>query len=633
MEKSQQDWVEHLQVLACHLNPDATIQKANRKFCQLINQSLSSVANQSFVHQCVVEEAQASVSEQLSMRLQSGMGYRAWNKDSYLHIPLKTPLGESKTLWSIDSYALKDREEGFIALGWEETHEHELDFFLNQLSSVAELTRESLMLTNASGIVLYVNEAFCQTTGYGPGEIIGRMPTRIVRPPEDTGEMQKALSAFQRGEYWDGHIQLMAKNGSPLSLSARIIPLLGESRDITHYLALANDITETRDLKQQVETLQRMEAVGTMAGGVAHRFNNILASINGHTELLKMTAGENPAVAKHTSKILAAAEKGRIVVEQLTAYSRRESGRKRAVDLAPVVRSAIQFFDSVKSHSIKIDADIPGSAPHVLADTDQIHQVLLNLLTNANEAIGQTGGVISVSMHTGIYKDKTNNLSRQGVIIEVADSGPGIPEELKERVFEPFYTTKGMAESSGMGLFVVHGIMQQHQGSITINSSEDYSTIMVLTFPLLKQKSLESTTPIPKRSELVRGTILLVEANNHNRETGLNMLQSEGYAVISCVDPGDAIRTLDASINDITLVLSSLSFKGPQTGYDLASFVRTLRPNLPFILSPQLDETVDWEIVSTNHIDKVLPKPVRSEELINAINRFHKRTKQGYSGI
>lgn len=622
-ERQRQNWLENVPHLACQLDAHGAIRRANKRLCQRLERTPEDLWQTSFVEACVAPEAAEAVSQQLSLRLQTDILQQSWRADAFLNIPLRKADGASTpTLWSIEPYAWKDASEGFLALGWDESQQHELEHFLHQLANVAELTRESLVLTDAHGIILFVNTAFSQISGYGPGEVVGRSPSAFIQPPENADEMHHALSAFQRGDHWDGRIRLLAKNGAPLSLSTRIIPLQDRRRAITHYLALATDISETQHLQQQVEILQRMESVSTLAGGIAHRFNNVLASIAGHAELMRMLMPDNPQIDKHTGKILAATEKGRVVVEQLSAYSRREAGRKRPVDLVPVVRSALQFFDSVKSRSIRVEMDLPESLPEVLADTDKVHQVLLNLFTNADEAIGDAGGILHVSMRKGRFHSAREKRERQGVLIDVADSGPGIPKESLKRIFEPFYTTKGMAESSGMGLFVVHGIMQQHEGLIQVTRTPEYKTVMRLAFPVIKTPAMDTAPPIPLDDVERKGLILLVEPDPHLRATGATQLQSHGFSVIPCDSPRDAMLQLEDDSKAVALALTALSFDGEQCGYDLAAFIQDMDMPFPVILTPLLDETVDWTLVSRHNIAKVLPKPMPTDDLLEAIERY-----------
>jgi len=390
----------------------------------------------------------------------------------------------------------------------------------NWLEKITDLIDESIVITNASGVVEYVNAAFRDISGYSTEEVVGKSPTHLINLPDDISALQAVLAQLRRGQSWEGILYLRKREKGSVALGTHIHPLCEESGKTTHYLAVSSDLTRERGLEKQIQELQRLESLGTLANGVAHRFNNLLAAISGHTELLMMTQTENKMVQDRSRKILDATNRGRDFVSQLSAFSRKEKPSMRPFDLANVARHAVNFIRSVLPRNVFLEADIPEKGPQVMANSDDLHQVLVNVLTNAIKVLKEEGGTINLRLteqfrrvHPGNQEEERRMLA----VVSVQDTGPGIPENIRHRIFEPFFTTHNIAESSGMGLAVAHGIIQRHGGEILFETESGKGTRFEVLLPSLRKlPELRDETTSPREAAAKsgasqpKGRILLV---------------------------------------------------------------------------------------------------------------------------
>ncbi|MGD0844322.1 MAG: PAS domain S-box protein, partial [Geobacteraceae bacterium] len=345
---------------------------------------------------------------------------------------------------------------------------------LIKLSHAVEQSPVSIIITDLNGNIEFVNPKFSQITGYSPEEVIGRNP-RILKsgetPPED---YQRLWAAVTSGKVWHGEFHNKRKNGKLFWESATISPVKNLQGTTTHYMAIKEDITESKRLEEQLLHAQKMEAVGTLAGGIAHDFNNILTAIMGYSSILKIRMPKGDPLLTNVTQIQAAAERAAGLTRSLLAFSRKQLIDTKVIDLNDVVNGIRNMLHRLIREDIELRIVPMEQGVLVLADVGQLEQVLLNLTTNACDAM-EIGGSITIT--TGVA-DLEKELGDADCFVEpgryalltFADTGAGMEEGTRQRIFDPFFTTKDIGKGTGLGLAICYGIIKQHGGYIECRS-------------------------------------------------------------------------------------------------------------------------------------------------------------------
>ncbi|HEX8312571.1 MAG TPA: response regulator [Chthoniobacteraceae bacterium] len=379
---------------------------------------------------------------------------------------------------------------------------------------------------------------------------------------------------------------------------------------------------ERQHLEQQLRQSQKLEAIGTLAGGIAHDFNNILAGIIGFAELGIAERNIDEAHA-HLQEVLCAGHRAKALVEQILAFSRPREQKRTALQLQHAIPESLKMLRATIPAHIEIRSDLEASAPTILGDATQVHQVLLNLVTNAWHAIGDQPGVVDLKLRTrDLDDDFVHSLPelRPGryVCLSVKDSGCGINSEMAERIFEPFFTTKEPGKGTGLGLSVVHGIMKASDGAITMQSQPGLGTTFHLYFPAVE---LEPSQPMQSPAKPPQGTgqrILFVDDEVVLTTLGERFLRRLGYVPVTTTGPGTALELFKAQ--EFDLVITDMTM--PQTsGIDLGRQLLELRPGIPVILTTGYSASLDGERVQDLGFKALLLKPYNLQSLGECVQR------------
>jgi len=344
---------------------------------------------------------------------------------------------------------------------------------LQRLSSAVEQVAENIIITDAEGIVKYVNPAFEQNTGYTLDYMYNKEHCLLGSDETEIKTYDEILKKVKKSEIWTGRITNRKKNGDPLIEENIVSPIKRPSGRFLGYVSINRDVTLKAQYEVQVRQSQKMEAIGTLAGGIAHDFNNILGVIIGCSELVKKNLSNNDKkTLKDIEQVLTAGMRAEKLVNQILTFSRQEESRKIPLMLRPFIKEVINFLNATLPKFIKINFTCNIKSGIVLADPIQLQQILMNLCSNSSQAIGSNRGVIEVIL-SQVHYTKTDNLPLgitpgDYVMIEIKDDGPGISDKIKHKIFDPFFTTKGVGEGTGLGLSVVHGIIQKHDGGIFV---------------------------------------------------------------------------------------------------------------------------------------------------------------------
>ena len=362
---------------------------------------------------------------------------------------------------------------------------------LSLLGATLESTADGILVTDTGGGIVRANRRFIEILGspeQGPAEENGGDVTFIRDRLEGMAGFQAAARKLAAQPAAESHDILEIAGGRTFELFSRPQRI---EEEIVGRVWSFRDITARKELEARLRHAQKMEAVGTLAGGIAHDFNTILTAIKGYGTILQTESDRNtPAADDYLKEIVAAVDRGAALTGGLLTYSRKDAGNPVAVDLNGIVRQMAFFMGSLLGTNIELTTMLANRDLHILADVKQIEQVLMNLATNARDAMAHGG---RLTIRTGLVETdeefaKSHGLERAGtcVLLSVADSGGGMDEETMERIFEPFFSTKGHGRGTGLGLSIVYGIVQQHKGCITVESRPGSGTEFCLYFPLLE---------------------------------------------------------------------------------------------------------------------------------------------------
>lgn len=382
---------------------------------------------------------------------------------------------------------------------------------------------------------------------------------------------------------------------------------------------------DRQQLEEQLRQAQKMEAIGTLAGGVAHDFNNILTIINGYTELLKMSLADQPEFNEDLDAVAKAGIRARDLVKQILRFSRQEQAQRETMQLVPVVDEATKFLRATIPSTIEINSRLADDVPTVLADATEVHQIVMNLGTNAWHAMKDRAGKLDVELESFVVDRElaaqTPQL-REGryARLSVSDTGKGMDPATLSRIFEPFFTTKVVGEGTGLGLSVVHGIMQSHDGAITVDSKPGVGTTFRLYFPAHSSEELTAeiqgvATPIGSGERL-----LFVDDEAPVANLGKAILARLNYSVEARTDVKEALELIRNEPGRFDLVISDQTMPS-MTGIDFARQIRLIRADLPIILTTGYMAQLKIEQLRPLGISEVLPKPVTVRMLGEVVHR------------
>ncbi|WP_022663815.1 PAS domain S-box protein [Desulfospira joergensenii] len=491
----------------------------------------------------------------------------------------------------------------------------------SRLKAIFEANPDPMVVYDLAGHPLYLNPAFTKVFGWSLDELKGRT---IPFVPED----QKKIS-------WE-KIQEIMEHGRPLSFETRRYTKENQCLDI--FLSAAvnknekgenigmvvnlTDVTEKKALERQYKQAQKMESLGTLTGGIAHDFNNILNVVLGNAELALEGLPESDPSHDHLVKIRTAGFRAADIVRQLLSFSRQSDQAFKPVKLSVMIEDSLRLLGSLIPSNIDIQKSYGAEDEIILADPVQINQIMMNLCINASHEMEKMGGVLTVFTDNPDpvqFPVKGNEELARGKIIRlgVRDTGPGIDSIIIDRIFDPYFTTKKTGKGSGMGLSVVHGIVINHKGSISVTSRPGQGTTFEILFPVVRMKPGPEPDPdvnIPRGS----GRILFVDDEKAIVDMTQETLERMGYQVEACLDPMDAVRRFESRPGFFDLVISDMTMPG-MTGDRLAEKVSRIRPDIPVIICTGYSSLIDEEKAEQMGIAGFVMKPVSASVLAKTV--------------
>jgi len=420
------------------------------------------------------------------------------------------------------------------------------------------------------------------------------------------------------------------ENGREVSILKTVIPIFLESKDCL--LCSFVDISEKKKLEDHLRQAYKMEAIGTLSGGIAHDFNNVLSIILGNAELAIDDIPEWSPARFNLKEIRAASMRAKDVVRQLLNFSRKANEELKPTKIIPVVKDALRFLRATIPTSIEIRQNIRDASDTVLADSTQIHQVILNLGTNAFHAMEETGGILEIGIKNVVFDQVaatpySDLIPGKYVQLTVSDTGQGIAPEIRERIFDPYFTTKEIGKGTGMGLSVVLGIVKGHGGAISIDSEPGKGTGIRIFLPMVER---EAVTEFVAEEKLSTGNenILFVDDEESLADLGRMRLEKMGYRVTARTRPAEALELFSFNPDQFDLVITDMTM--PQmTGDQLAKEILKIRPDMPIIICTGYHEKITEKKSLETGIKALLLKPVSINNLAKSVRKVLDKEKDG----
>jgi PAS domain S-box-containing protein len=495
---------------------------------------------------------------------------------------------------------------------------------------LAESLPQVIFEIDAQGNLIYLNQKGYELFGYAPEDLAGGFNTLEAFVPEDRERVARNIALNLQGQrQGKSEYTVMRKNGStvPVEIHSERV-LRGETAVGIRGVLL--DLTPTRRAREERERLeaqlqqaQKMEAIGALAGGIAHDFNNILSAIIGYTELAMLNEGAGSCDAELKQALLAA-NRARDLIKQILAFSRQTDEERMPIRVGLVTKECVKFLRATIPSTIEIRTRIDEKAGTVLANSVELHQIIMNLCTNALHAIGERGGTLEIT----VAETRIEPARRQEAIgleagpyvrVSVRDSGGGIPPEILGKIFDPYFTTKEKGVGTGLGLAVVHGIVRKSGGTIQVESVPGQGSTFHILLPRVEQPSMPIVEPV---GVPVGGSERILFVDDEMMLAGIaqQMLKKLGYDVVARTSPVEALELFKAKPGHFDLVVTDQTMPG-MTGDALARELMRIRPGLPIIICTGYSQSIDERKAAEMGIRGFVMKPILIHQIAAAVRR------------
>ncbi len=492
-----------------------------------------------------------------------------------------------------------------------------------RLHVILESTADGILAVNAAGKTIMTNKRFAE---------LWRIPQPLIDAGDDKGMLDCVLAQLTHPEAFINKVKALY-NSAEID---RDIIVFKDGRTFERYSAPLRyegaaigrlwsfrDVTEKLKLEDQLRQSQKMESVGTLAGGIAHDFNNILTAIIGYGHIALMKLEHDNPQRQNIKNILTAADRATYLTQGLLAFSRKQMSNKKQIDLNDVMKKTENFLSRIIGEDIEFRTNLHDAPLMVFADPNQIEQVLMNLATNARDAMSK-GGVLTVAIESARLGEEfstQHGFGKPGLygMITVSDTGIGMSEEIQQRMFEPFFTTKEVGRGTGLGLAIIYGIMKQHEGFITVDSGPDKGTTFRMYLPII-ESAVSETVKSEETASPVRGkeTILLAEDEETLRELWRSVFEEFGYEVIVAVDGEDAVKKFSENKDRIHLFVSDLIMP-KKNGKEAYDEIIQMRPDIKAVFASGYSPDIVRNRTALRITASIIYKPISPMDLLKKV--------------
>ncbi len=493
-----------------------------------------------------------------------------------------------------------------------------------QLLSAIEQVNEAIVITDNNGNIQYVNPAFKRVTGYTVEEVKGKNPRILKSGVQDEAFYQDLWQNITVGKTWKNRIVNQRKDGSRYTEDVSISPVLNEEGVIANFVAVKRDVTSEMELEKRLNQAQKMESIGNLAGGIAHDFNNILSPILLHTEMAMMDLPPDSPLQMNMKQIYKSGERARDLVQQILTFARIKEKKMIPLKASLIVKEAVKFMRATLPSTIDICYELGTDRDTVLADPTQMHQIVMNLCTNAAHAMREKGGELKVLLtEASMGPEETGGLGDivpgDFLRISVSDTGSGIPSNVIDKIFEPYYTTKEQGQGTGLGLAVIHGIVKSCGGHIAVDSEVNKGSVFHVYLPIVDAEvflTRESSADLPGGTE----RILFVDDEKAAVIAIQPMLERLGYRVTAKTESMEALDLFREAPEAFDLVITDQTMPHI-TGRELARELMAVRPDIPIILCTGFSEQINEKSAREMGIREFVPKPIVMQAMAHAIRK------------
>jgi PAS domain S-box-containing protein len=478
------------------------------------------------------------------------------------------------------------------------------------------------------GRIISANPAFAGLLGYeSPEEVVNTvtdMARQMYVNPERCSELLNLMN--EQGTIQGHEIQFLRKDRSIVwtNMSGRAVR--DNSKKLLYYEGTIQDITDRKLLEFHLSQAQKMEAIGTLAGGIAHDFNNILSAILGYTEMALGAMDKNSPLRRYLDQVYKAGERAKDLVKQILAFSRQSDQKPRPLRVSPIIKEVLKLLRASLPTTITIRQDIQSDLDTVLADPTQIHQIMMNLCTNAAHAMREKKGELNVRLVPVEIKYSDALSIQHGVTpgmylkLTVSDTGHGIEPVIVERIFDPFFTTKKPGEGTGLGLSVVYGIIKSYGGTINVQSEVGKGTEFRVHLPLLVDTEGEREENVAAHIVWGEECILFVDDEEALVNLGKDMLTGLGYQVVGRTSSLEALELFRSRPDRFDLVITDMTMPN-MTGIELIQEIMRIRPCIPVILCTGFSEAITPEKAKALGLRAFIMKPIIKNQIASAIRQ------------
>ncbi len=503
------------------------------------------------------------------------------------------------------------------------TERREAEERIREQAALLDQTQDAILVCDLEHRILSWNKGAERIYGWTAAEAVGRLVRE--RMQRDLGQLVEAMKSLQATGEWSGELRHVTKQGAEVILEGRWTLLRDAQGQPKSMLAINTDVTERKQIEAQFLRAQRMESIGTLAGGIAHDLNNLLAPIMMAVDLLRFET-LSPTAQDVINTIERSARRGTDLVKQVLSFARGVEGARVAVHLGHIVRELESIAINTFPKNIRVSTDVPRELWLIQGDPTQLNQVVLNLAVNARDAM-PGGGTLRFALSNREIDDQFAAMNRGApagryVVLEVADTGCGMKPEVIERIFEPFFTTKEVGRGTGLGLATVLGIVRSHGGFVNVESEPGRGSTFTVFLPAQSDGSPKEAVALATR-DLPRGrgeTILLVDDEASILGISQQTLESFGYRVLTAEDGAQAMGLYALQRSTIALVLTDVMMP-VMDGVVLINALRRIDPQVKVIAATGFDSKVSASRVGTLGVGEVLSKPYSAETMLSAVRR------------
>ena len=611
---------EQAAVGMAHISLDGTFLRVNHRFCDMLGYSEEELLGRATADVTCKEFHQSDEAD----RQRLAQGEVEWVSGEKQYLRKRGQRLFCRATLSLVRVATT--HEQYLAAIVEDISERKrVEDERRQLAAAIDQAAEAIVITDASGVARYANPAWEQLSGLSRSEALDVDMRTILGGQDGEAALRQLWETVASGKSWSGRLQFKRPDGMLCTQEVTASPVRDNAGHIVNFVAVARDITEQIALEHRLQQAQKLEAIGTLAGGIAHDFNNILSAIMGYTDIAMDDLPEDSEVRSSLSQVATAGRRARDLVAQILAFSRQSERETQPVRVQSVVKEALKLLRGSIPATIEIKEDIDSTCAPVLADPTGLHQILMNLCTNAYHAMQEKGGLLAVRLaqveisESEVERDPSLSPGEY-VRLEVHDTGHGMDEVTKARIFEPYFTTKERGEGTGLGLSTIHGIVTDLQGAIHVYSHPGEGSTFTVLLPCMPGESLSAEAEVPLAK--LRGTerVLLVDDEEPIGEFAKAALERLGYKVTVQTSSPNAVALFSESPDAFDVVVTDQMM--PQMkGTELSRRLHEIRRDIPVILCSGFAETMRETAANQGEIQHHVMKPIIGADLARAIRK------------